>query len=59
VTSILVGARRPEQLEQLVTEALRLPADDELWRSLDPSQPSEESRITTLLEGRSTSFPGR
>lgn len=43
VTSILVGARRPEQLEQFVTEALRLPADDELWRSLDRFQPSEEA----------------
>ncbi len=46
VTSILVGARRPEQLEQIVTEALRLPADDELWRSLDRFQPSEEATCT-------------
>ncbi|MBN8471067.1 aldo/keto reductase [Corallococcus exiguus] len=34
VTSILVGARSPEQLEQLVTEASDLPANDDLWRSL-------------------------
>lgn len=41
VTSLLIGARSPEQLEQLVTEALELPADDALWRSLDHQQPSD------------------
>lgn len=46
VTTILVGARSPEQLEQLVTEALRLPANGELWRSLGHFQPSEEAACT-------------
>ncbi|WNG17578.1 aldo/keto reductase [Cystobacter fuscus] len=46
VTSILVGARRPEQMEQLVTEALRLPADDKLWRSLSHFQPPGEVACT-------------
>jgi aryl-alcohol dehydrogenase-like predicted oxidoreductase len=31
VTSIMLGARRPEQLEALVGEALRLPPDEALW----------------------------
>lgn len=34
VTSVLVGARSPDQLEQLVTQALDLPANDGLWRTL-------------------------
>jgi aryl-alcohol dehydrogenase-like predicted oxidoreductase len=34
VTSILVGARSPAQLEQLVTEALSLPVNDALWADL-------------------------
>jgi aryl-alcohol dehydrogenase-like predicted oxidoreductase len=38
VTSILVGARSPEQLEQLVTEALNLPTNEDLWRSLTSTQ---------------------
>lgn len=46
VTSILVGARRPGQLEQLVLEALRLPADEELWRSLGRTPPVEEAACT-------------
>ncbi|WP_158623713.1 aldo/keto reductase [Corallococcus llansteffanensis] len=39
VTSVLVGARSPEQLEQLVTQALNLPVNGELWRTL--SSPGE------------------
>ena len=34
VTSILLGARRPDQLESLVDSALRLPRDEALWRRL-------------------------
>ncbi|WP_147444850.1 aldo/keto reductase [Corallococcus sp. CA053C] len=34
VTSVLVGARSPDQLEQLVTQALDLPVNDGLWRTL-------------------------
>lgn len=34
VTSILVGARRPDQLELLISEALRLAPDEALWRGL-------------------------
>jgi aryl-alcohol dehydrogenase-like predicted oxidoreductase len=34
VTSIMMGARRPEQLEALVGQALRLPRSEALWRRL-------------------------
>lgn len=34
VTSVLVGARGPDQLEQLVTQALTLPANEGLWQTL-------------------------
>lgn len=34
VTSVLVGARSPDQLEQLVTQALTLPANEGLWQTL-------------------------
>jgi aryl-alcohol dehydrogenase-like predicted oxidoreductase len=34
VTSIMMGARRPDQLEALVGEALLLPPDEVLWRGL-------------------------
>ncbi|WP_158620016.1 aldo/keto reductase [Corallococcus sicarius] len=34
VTSVLVGARSPDQLEQLVTQALSLPANEGLWQTL-------------------------
>jgi aryl-alcohol dehydrogenase-like predicted oxidoreductase len=34
VTSVMVGPRRPEQLERMVLEAVELPDDHQLWRSL-------------------------
>lgn len=34
VTSVLLGPRRPAQLERMAEEALGLPADPELWRLL-------------------------
>ena len=41
VTSIVVGARRPEQLEALVGEAHRLPPDEALWRDLGEAPAAE------------------
>jgi aryl-alcohol dehydrogenase-like predicted oxidoreductase len=34
VTSVMVGPRRPEQLQRMVREAVELPDDRELWQSL-------------------------
>ena len=39
VTSVLVGARSPDQLEQLVTQALALPANEGLWQTLTSPSP--------------------
>lgn len=38
-TSVLVGARSPDQLEQLVTQALSLPANEGLWQTLSSPGP--------------------
>jgi aryl-alcohol dehydrogenase-like predicted oxidoreductase len=39
VTSVMVGPRRPEQLERMVLEAMELPDDPELRRSLARNPP--------------------
>ena len=41
VTSIVVGACRPEQLEALAGEAHRLPPDEALWRELGEAPAGE------------------
>jgi aryl-alcohol dehydrogenase-like predicted oxidoreductase len=47
VTSVLVGPRRPEQLERMVTEALWLPVDPDLWRSLAQHEVAKEKSCIT------------
>jgi len=47
VTSVLIGPRRPEQLERMVLEALSLPEDPELWRSLGGLELREEGACNT------------
>jgi aryl-alcohol dehydrogenase-like predicted oxidoreductase len=42
VASVIVGPRRPEQLERMVLEALELPEDRELWQSLARLETAEE-----------------
>lgn len=43
VSSVLIAPRRPEQLERMVTEALRLPPDPGLWQTLVASEAREET----------------